>query len=84
MQWNPANSRLWDCRQAVIEGRVEEAMNDVVITVLDEVREPQVEWQCFGAWISDYDPPDLDASANGEMSTASITIKYNRMVREAV
>ena len=81
---DPIDPRVWDWRQAVIEGRVDEAMKAVAITVLDEEREPQVEWQCFGAWISDYDPPDLDASADGEVATASITITYNRMMRDAV
>lgn len=80
----PGDTRLYEWRQDVIEGRVDEARKEIAITVMDEESEPQVEWQFFGAWISDYDPPDLDASADGDIATESATIKYSRMVREEV
>jgi len=31
--------------------------------------------------VKDYDPPELDASADGDVATESITVAFDKMIR---
>ena len=82
---DPHLSMLWEWHMAAVEGRVDEARKEIAVTMLDEEGEPQIRWEFEAAWVGDYDPPDLDASADGDVATESVTISgFNRMVREEV
>lgn len=64
--------------RADVDGRKE-----VTITLFDTRGEPVRQWSFTNAWPKDYDPPDLDASADGELATESITVVYDEMKRTA-
>lgn len=85
---NPGDTRLWDWQQAAVEGRVEEVFRELTVVQLTKFeREPdkeQIRWEFQEAWVKEYDPPDLDASADGEVATESITVAFDRMTREEV
>lgn len=78
------DARIREWRDAVIEGRVEEGLKDVTVVLQDKRGEPQIRWVFTDAWPKNYDPPTLDASADGDMATESITVAYDRMIREEV
>lgn len=77
----PGDTRLHDWRQAVVQGRVDEGRKELSVTLLDARGEPAFQWTFEGAWKKGYDPPELDASADGEVATESITVAYDRMIR---
>lgn len=75
---------IWEWRKAVEEGRVEEALKNVTVILRDEEGRHQISWEFTAAWPKEYDPPELDASAGGDIATESITVAYDRMIREEV
>lgn len=77
----PGDTRLHDWRQDVVEGRVDEGRKELSVTLLDGQGNPQFRWAFEGAWVKEYDPPELDASADGEVATESITVAYDEMIR---
>lgn len=77
----PGDTRLHDWHRAVVEGRTDDGRKELSVTLLDGQGDPQFRWAFEGAWIKEYDPPELDASADGEVATESVTIAYDRMVR---
>lgn len=80
----PGDTRIFDWRKDVIEGRVDSGRKEVAVTLLDEEGEPQIRWEFQGAWPKEYDPPELDASADGDIATESITVAYDKMERAEV
>jgi len=77
----PGDTKLHDWHQAVRQGDVEEGRKEIAVVLLDENDEPQVEWTLQEAWPKDYDPPELDASADGDVATESITVAFDEMIR---
>lgn len=80
----PGDTRIYDWRQDVIEGRVDSGRKEVAVVLMDEEGEPQIRWEFTGAWPKDYSPPELDASADGDVATESITVAYDKMTRAEV
>lgn len=80
----PGDTAVFDWRQSVIEGRVDNGRKEVAVTLMDEEGQPQIRWEFTNAWIKDYDPPDLDASADGDVATESVTVAFDKMVRAEV
>jgi phage tail-like protein len=77
----PGDTRLYDWHMAVVEGDVEEGRKEIAVVLLDENGETQAEWELQEAWITAYDPPELDAGADGDVATESITVAYDKMDR---
>jgi phage tail-like protein len=77
----PDDTAIFDWRQDVIEGRVDDGRKEVAVILMDEEGQPQIRWEFQEAWVKDYDPPELDASADGNVATESITVAYDKMVR---
>lgn len=80
----PGDTRLHDWHRAVLEGRTDHGRKELSVTLLDPQGDPQFRWAFEGAWIAEYDPPELDASADGEVATESVTIAYDKMERTEV
>ena len=77
----PGDTRIYDWRQDVIEGRVDDGRKEIAIVLMDEEKQPQIRWEFQEAWVKDYDPPELDASADGDVATESITVAFDKMIR---
>lgn len=77
----PGDSALYDWREAVRMGDVDDGRKDVRITLLDEEGSPQIRWEFQDAWIRDYEPPTLDAGAN-DVSTETATFAFDTMVTD--
>ena len=80
----PGDTRIYDWRQDIIEGRVDEGRKELAVVLLDEEGEDQIRWEFVNAWVKDYDPPELDASADGDVATESISVAFDKMKREEV
>ncbi|MEF8814299.1 MAG: phage tail protein [Halovenus sp.] len=80
----PGETELRDWFEDVRAGKADEGRKEIAVKLLDEEGEVQIQWEFTDAWIKNYDPPELDASADGEMATESITVAYDRMKREEV
>ena len=78
----PGDTRIFDWREEVRMGDLDSGRKEVAVTLLDEEGEPQIRWTFENAWISDYDPPELDASADAEIAMESIVVKFEKMTRE--
>jgi len=77
----PGDTAIFDWRQDVIEGRVDNGRKEVAVILMDEEGQPQIRWEFQEAWVKEYNPPELDASADGDTATESITVAYDKMVR---
>lgn len=65
------NTELWEWRKTVIDGVTERKSGAIVL--LNEAREPSLRWEFSEAWISKYEGPALNATAN-EAAIESIEI----------
>lgn len=65
------NAELWDWRKTVIDGATERKSGAIVL--LNEAREPTLRWEFSEAWVSKYEGPALNATAN-ETAIESIEI----------
>lgn len=79
----PGDDRIFEWRRDVIRGG-DEGRKEITVILTDEKGEPVMRWRFREARVKDYDPPELDASADGDVATESITVAYDRMVREEV
>jgi phage tail-like protein len=77
----PGDTAIFDWRQSVMEGRVDEGRKELAVVLMDEEGQPRIRWEFQEAWVKDYDPPELDASADGDVATESITVAFDKMVR---
>jgi phage tail-like protein len=80
----PEENQLHDWRLALEQGRADEGRKEIGVKLLNEEGEPKIRWTFTDAWPTEYDPPNLDASADGEIATESITIAFDRMKRDEV
>jgi phage tail-like protein len=65
------NTELWDWRKTTIDGLTER--KDGAIILLDEARKPALRWEFAEGWISKYEGPALNSTAN-EAAIESIEI----------
>jgi len=77
----PGDTRLRDWFDAVQAGQVDQGRKSITVTLLDEEGSPIIQWEFEKGWVKEYSPPDLDASADGEIATEEITIAYDEMIR---
>ena len=76
----PADSELYDWREAVRTGNLDDGQKEVTITLRDEEFEPVIRWEFQGAWVKDYQPPELNASADGDVATETARFAFDKMV----
>lgn len=77
----PDDTTLWDWRQDVEQGRTDDARKTVTVAVNDDGGNPGMVWEFTNAWVKEYSPPELDASADGDVATESITVAFDEMKR---
>lgn len=65
------NRELWDWRKTTIDGVTERKAGAIIL--LDEAREPQLRWEFSEGWVSKYEGPAMNATAN-EAAIESIEI----------
>lgn len=65
------NTELWDWRKTTLRGVTERKAGAIIL--LDEAREPKLRWEFQEGWISKYEGPALNATAN-EAAIESIEI----------
>lgn len=78
----PDDTALFDWHESVRQGQVENGRKSVAVVLMDEEGESQIRWEFTEAWIKEYSPPELDASADGDVAIESITVAYDKMVRK--
>lgn len=82
LQWGttPDSTALFEWRHMVEQGQLDQARRDVAVVILDEEGNPGARWEFRNAWPTQYDAPDLDASAN-EVAIESMEIAHEGMER---
>jgi phage tail-like protein len=80
----PGATELVDWRVAIEEGKVDQGRKEIAVVLQDEEGTPQFQWTFSDAWVKEYDPPELDASADGDIATESVTVAYDKMERKEV
>ncbi|WP_224824356.1 phage tail protein [Cognatishimia sp. MH4019] len=56
------NRELWDWRKTTLDGQTERKQGAIILR--DEAGEPQLRWEFFEAWVSKYEGPAMNATAN--------------------
>lgn len=74
------STELFEWRQLVEQGNVDDARRTIAIVLLDEEGEPGARWEFRNAWPRQYDAPDLDATGN-EVAIESLEIVHEGMER---
>jgi phage tail-like protein len=80
------DTKLFDWRQQVVEGKMEEARKNLAVILQDEQGQQIIRWNFTNAWIKDYSPPTLDTSPKGGESgiaTEEIVVCFDEMKRES-
>ncbi|PSP24296.1 cysteine protease [Halobacteriales archaeon QH_10_65_19] len=77
----PGDTQLYDWHENIRQGNVDEGRKEIAVILMDENGEPQTRWEFQEAWIKDYDPPELDASADADVAMESITVAFDKMDR---
>lgn len=73
------NTELWDWRKTVIDGATERKSGTIIL--LNESREPVLRWEFSQAWVSKYDGPALNATANeAAIEAIEIAVEDVRLV----
>jgi phage tail-like protein len=65
------NRELWEWRKTTLDGATERKQGAIIL--LDEARNPVLRWEFFEGWISKYEGPALNSTAN-EAAVESIEI----------
>jgi phage tail-like protein len=77
---------LFDWRQKVVQGKMEEARKNLAVILQDEQASQQLRWEFTNAWIKEYVPPTLETSAQGGeagIATEEIVVCFDEMKRTA-
>lgn len=77
----PGDTRLFDWREEVRIGNVDDGRKQVAVILMDEEGEPQIRWEFEDAWIKYYRPPQLSAG-DDDVATERITVAFDTMTRE--
>jgi len=77
----PGDTELYDWVKDIQAGKADEGRKEIAVKVNNEEGEMQLQWEFTEAWIREYSPPELDASADGDMATESVTIAFDEMIR---
>jgi len=72
---------VWEWRQQVIDGKVDEARTNCSIVAYNQANEEIARWNFENAWPSKVTGPDMDAGSQDYM-VEEMTIVHEGMVRE--
>ncbi|SEP26471.1 conserved hypothetical phage tail region protein [Halogranum amylolyticum] len=72
---------LFTWRKQVEDGNLTDARRTIAVVLLDEEGNDATRWEFTNAWPTQYDAPDLDASAN-EVAVESLEIVHEGMTRK--
>jgi phage tail-like protein len=78
------DTKLFDWRKKVTEGKMEEARKNIAVVLQDEQGASQSRWEFTKAWPKMYDPPTLDTSAQGgqgDVATETVVVVFDEMKR---
>ncbi len=76
------DASLYDWRKAIEQGKMEEGRKDLAVVLQDENGEEAIRWEFTNAWPKRYEPPTLDATAEGGgVATESVTVVFDEMQR---
>ncbi|WP_254831448.1 phage tail protein [Haloglomus salinum] len=76
------DASLYDWRKAIEQGKMEEGRKDLAVVLQDENGEEAIRWEFTNAWPKRYEPPRLDATAEGGgVATESVTVVFDEMQR---
>lgn len=75
------DTRIFDWRQAVINGQVDDARKNIAVILQDEEGQDILRWEFTDAWPSEYSPPELNAGDDAEIATESIVVAFDKMER---
>lgn len=78
----PGDTKLHDWFEDVQNGKADSARKELSVTMQGEEDQESVQFRFLGAWITEYGP--LDLSTDGDVAIESITVAFDRMVREEV
>ena len=73
---------VWDWRQQVVDGKVEDARTNCSIIAFNQANEEIARWNLDNAWPSKVTGPDMDAGS-GDYMVEEITIVHEGMSRVA-
>ncbi len=71
---------VWDWRQQIVEGKVEDARTNCSIIAYNQANEEIARWNLDNAWPSKVTGPDMDAGS-GDYMVEEITIVHEGMTR---
>lgn len=71
---------LFEWRQLVERGELDDARRSIAVVVLDEEGNPGPRWEFRKAWPTNYDAPELDASGS-DVAVESLEIEHEGMER---
>lgn len=77
----PGDTLIFDWEMDANQGN-EGGKKHVAVTLMLKNGDPIARWEFEGAKPVNYEPPDLDSSADGDVATESITITFDRMKRK--
>jgi phage tail-like protein len=70
---------MYEWTEAVRMGQTEVGQKDVAVVLLNEDDRPQISWEFTDVWPKEYQPPELDASADDDVATESLTCSFQDM-----
>lgn len=82
--FDPSATELHDWIKDIEAGNADSGRKEIAVVLQNENGESKIRWEFQKAWITDYNPPQLDASADGEVATESITVAFDKMIRKEV
>jgi len=71
---------LYEWRQQVEEGNVDDARKTIAVIVLDETGEAGARWEFADAWPKEYQTPDMDATSS-DVAIEALVIVHEGMTR---
>ncbi|QLG48116.1 phage tail protein [Natrinema halophilum] len=80
----PGDPVLREWKDDVIAGKVDSGRKKVTVSLMNEDGEAVIEWQFSNSWITEYEPPELDANAEENVGTEAVTVAFDKMVRTEV
>lgn len=77
----PGDTKLHDWFEDIRAGKADAGRKEIAVKLLNEEGTVVLQWEFSEAWIKEYSPPELDASADGDMATETVTIAFDEMIR---
>jgi phage tail-like protein len=84
MEREMTDTTVYDWRKKVLQGKIEEGRKNVRVTLQNEQGVDKIRWEFTEAWVREYQPPELDASADGDVAKESVTVVFDELFRETL